>query len=38
MIEASDGNFYGLTAVGGTVSSGDNSDGTIFKLATGLKR
>jgi uncharacterized repeat protein (TIGR03803 family) len=37
MIEASDGNFYGLTAVGGTVSSGDNSDGTIFKVTTGLK-
>lgn len=37
LIEANDGNFYGLTAVGGTVSSGDNPDGTIFKLATGLK-
>src|SRR5208283_769953 len=37
LIEANDGNFYGLTAVGGTVSQGDNPNGTIFKVATGLK-
>jgi len=37
LIEASDGNFYGLTAVGGTVSQGDNPDGTMFKVATKLK-
>lgn len=32
LIEASDGKFYGLTAVGGTVPSGDNPNGTIFKV------
>jgi uncharacterized repeat protein (TIGR03803 family) len=37
LIEASDGNFYGLTPVGGTVEPGDIQNGTIFKVATGLK-
>jgi hypothetical protein len=36
LIEASDGNFYGMTPVGGSIPSGDHSDGTIFKVATGL--
>jgi uncharacterized repeat protein (TIGR03803 family) len=37
LIEASDGNFYGLTPIGGTVAPGDIQNGTIFKVATGLK-
>jgi uncharacterized repeat protein (TIGR03803 family) len=37
LIEASDGNFYGLTTIGGTVEPGDIQNGTIFKVATGLK-
>jgi len=37
LIEASDGNFYGLAAQGGTVAPGDIQNGTIFKVATGLK-
>ena len=37
LIEASDGNFYGLTPMGGTVAPGDIQNGTIFKVATGLK-
>jgi uncharacterized repeat protein (TIGR03803 family) len=37
LIEASDGNFYGLALKGGTVSPGDIANGTIFKVATGLK-
>ena len=37
LIEASDGNFYGLTPIGGTVTPGDIQNGTIFKVATGLK-
>jgi uncharacterized repeat protein (TIGR03803 family) len=38
LIEANDRNFYGLTAVGGTVQQGDNPNGTIFKVATGKRR
>jgi len=38
LIEASDGNFYGLTDIGGSVSRGDNPNGTVFKVATGLPR
>ena len=37
LIEASDGDFYGLTTSGGTVAPGDIQNGTIFKVATGLK-
>jgi uncharacterized repeat protein (TIGR03803 family) len=37
LTEASDGNFYGLTFEGGTVSPGDIQNGTVFKVATGLK-
>jgi hypothetical protein len=37
LIEGSDGNFYGLTPIGGTVEPGDIQNGTIFKVATGLK-
>ena len=37
LIEASDGNFYGLPPLGGPVSPGDIQNGTIFKVATGLK-
>jgi uncharacterized repeat protein (TIGR03803 family) len=37
LIEASDGNFYGLTPLGGSVSPGDIQNGTIFKVASGLK-
>ena len=37
LIEASDGNFYGLAFEGGTVSPGDIQNGTVFKVATGLK-
>ncbi|MGA2423703.1 MAG: choice-of-anchor tandem repeat GloVer-containing protein [Terriglobales bacterium] len=37
LIEASDGNFYGLAVQGGTVAPGDIQNGTIFKVATGLK-
>jgi uncharacterized repeat protein (TIGR03803 family) len=37
LTEASDGNFYGLAFKGGTVSHGDIQNGTIFKVATGLK-
>jgi uncharacterized repeat protein (TIGR03803 family) len=36
LIEASDGNFYGLAPIDGTVPAGDNANGTIFKVATGL--
>ncbi|HWO33478.1 MAG TPA: choice-of-anchor tandem repeat GloVer-containing protein [Candidatus Acidoferrum sp.] len=37
LIEGTDGNFYGLTPIGGTVAPGDIQNGTIFKVATGLK-
>ena|ERR1022692_2444192 len=37
LTEASDGNFYCLAFKGGTVSHGDIQNGTIFKVATGLK-
>jgi uncharacterized repeat protein (TIGR03803 family) len=37
LMEANDGNFYGLTPVGGTAPHGDTPNGTIFKVATGLK-
>jgi uncharacterized repeat protein (TIGR03803 family) len=37
LTEAGDGNFYGLAFEGGTVSPGDIQNGTVFKVATGLK-
>jgi hypothetical protein len=37
LIEATNGNFYGLNFSGGTVPTGDNANGTVFKVATKLK-
>jgi len=37
LIEATNGNFYGLNFSGGTVPTGDNANGTVFKVATKRK-